>query len=127
MNAKHTNGTLDVAANHPHGMTNICHHTGVGWVKIGEAKTEPDARRLVACWNACEGLSTKQIGLIADHHEKVQAQRDALLAAARDIRTALDDLLNQKPKLASSMAGSTTLGNQCVHLLAAIKQVEAEL
>jgi hypothetical protein len=48
------------------------------------------ARRLVASWNACVGLTTEQIDLLADHcddlkaqRDQAQAQRDQLLKAAQ--------------------------------------------
>lgn len=95
-----------------------------------------NARRLAACWNACEGISTEalELGAIQDRiasacgelHE-VKRQRGALLAAARTMRSALDDLIARKPTLATALAGSTTLGNQRIEFLAAIEKVEAQL
>jgi len=52
---------------------------------------EANARRLVACWNACEGVSTEELeaGLLptADTplHKRVMAERDELIEALRDL------------------------------------------
>lgn len=88
MNAQHTNSLLAV---NPLQLDQIA--TADGKFEVARATvlnpvahTIGNARRLVACWNACEGLSTEQIGLIADHHEKVEAQRDALLAALQEAK-----------------------------------------
>ena len=48
-----------------------------------DTKAEENSRRLTACWNACEGISTEtlQQGNIADRVARPEQQRDALLAA----------------------------------------------
>ena len=48
-----------------------------------DTKAEENSRRLAACWNACEGISTEtlQQGNIADRVARLEQQRDALLAA----------------------------------------------
>ncbi len=49
--------------------------------------TEPtaaDARRLVACWNACDGIDTKYLegdDSLPHYARRLMAQRDELLAA----------------------------------------------
>lgn len=93
-----------------------------------------NARRLAACWNACAGIPTDVLEAIPDGpaallpmYAQLEAQRDALLAAARTMSAALDDLIAKKPVLAGVMSGSTTMGNQRVEFRAAIKQVEAAL
>lgn len=48
------------------------------------------------------------------------AQRNDLLTAAREVASALDDLLQKKPMLAATRCGSTTLGNHRAELRAAI-------
>jgi hypothetical protein len=46
-----------------------------------------DARRLVACWNACEGISTENlednssVKVLAERYNKALRQRDELLEA----------------------------------------------
>lgn len=37
--------------------------------------------RMAACWNACIGLNTEQIDLLADHYDSLKAQRDELVSA----------------------------------------------
>lgn len=62
---------------------------GIG--AIGTAKSEADARRFRACWNACDGVSTVsleqhgQAGLILDSAITVIGQRDRLLAALEEL------------------------------------------
>lgn len=50
-----------------------------------------DARRLAACWNACDGISTEHLERhgLPDFAQKISdlvAQRDELLAALKDVR-----------------------------------------
>lgn len=95
MSAQHTAGLLEVAANYPHGLTAICHHDGKGWRGIATANTEADARRLVACWNACDGISTEALEsagnafngwkLASYAMDDAKAQRDELLAALQNL------------------------------------------
>ena len=127
-------------------VANVNTESGVDTTKAPSIAFKPmpateNARRLAACWNACEGLSTDLLENITtvgdtlsarfevrDNEEReLIAQRDALLAAARTMSAALDDLIAKKPMLAAAMAGSTTLGNQRVEFGAAIKRVEAAL
>lgn len=48
-------------------------------------QSEANARRLVACWNACEGISTEALERLVNTIDRayvsLQAQRDKLLAA----------------------------------------------
>lgn len=101
MSEQHTKGQLLTAGDYPNGKTSICTHTGTGWREIAKAKTEADARRLVACWNMLEGETTENIEAnplpamldkLESHIEsietnflKVAAQRDELLAALKDV------------------------------------------
>lgn len=61
---------------------------------------EGNARRLVACWNACEGLPTEKLEIspIFDvameakrHLESVEKQRDELLKALKMVSRTLDE------------------------------------
>jgi len=52
--------------------------------------SEADARRLVACWNACEGLSTEALERLGTI-DRTRVERDVLHAQARNQR---DILLN---------------------------------
>jgi len=61
---------------------------------VCKAPSSEDARRLVACWNACEGISTEQLEAAPYKDSaafmaylKVEAQRDDLLAALKDCTT----------------------------------------
>lgn len=64
-------------------------------VRIAICDREEDARRLKACWNACEGISTEALerGPLSEAFEREQGQadsagrqRDELLAAIRAAR-----------------------------------------
>ena len=123
MSAEHTPGRLKVVVDeHPHYLggkhverrifTELNHSqtkepVGVVNISIGIPEkidgpiathfvsiSEPDARRLVACWNACQGISTEGIEAITalggmTHKMPVAAglvrQRDDLLSALREI------------------------------------------
>jgi hypothetical protein len=58
-----------------------------------------NARRLVACWNACDGISTEALEMAAalgglrdvSPGAAVFSQRDELLAALKDMLSWLDD------------------------------------
>lgn len=118
----------------PHGSE----QTVVAMCGLTGAKDEPESiantRRIAGCWNACDGIPTDMLEAMPDGpaallpmYAQLEAQRDALLAAARTMSAALDDLIAKKPALAGVMSGSTTMGNQRVEFRAVIKQVEAAL
>lgn len=159
MSAQHTQGRMTVHTDGADGwpllmiggpagriVANVNTESGVDTTKAPSIAFKPmpateNARRLAACWNACEGLATDLLENIVmvgntlrtrfemrtNEEREMIAQRDALLAAARTMSAALDDLIAKKPMLAAAMAGSTTLGNQRVEFRSAIKQVEAAL
>lgn len=58
---------------------------------VGVMFKEEDARRVVACLNACEGISTENLEYnlpvkeLAQQYNKVIRQRDELLAALEEI------------------------------------------
>ena len=88
MSAQHTPGQLLTAGDYPNGQTSICTHTGTGWREV--AKAEADARRLVACWNACLEVPTELLENLADDgatiapiYRDLIVQRDELLAALK--------------------------------------------
>ena len=61
---------------------------GIG--AIGIVKSETDARRVVACWNACRGIDTDALwpgvlGVIGTDASNTAAQRDRLLAALEQL------------------------------------------
>jgi hypothetical protein len=81
---------------------------------------EANARRLVACWNACEGLHTESLERgkpLADQLVDALTQRDELLAALRpfasvDLRSQgvhqrfADDVLRARAAIAKSTGGA---------------------
>lgn len=73
------------------------------------APGEPGKTFLVAC-----AVSDRDLPIILNAPE--------LLAAAREAAAALDALLQQKPMLAATVCGSTTLGNHRAQLHAAINK-----
>ena len=77
-------------------LLTLVEHNGV---KFAAVYYDDDARRLVACWNAAEGLSTKSLEsagnafngwkLVSYAMNDAKAQRDALLEALDLARTML--------------------------------------
>lgn len=49
------------------------------------AEQRANARRLVACWNACEGVDTQTLEQHPAPFSALRAERDELLAALREI------------------------------------------
>ena len=137
MSAQHTPGRMKAGVSLVGGVehfTVVPHgseQTVVAMCGLVGANDEPEsienALRIAASWNACEGLSTEQIGLIADHHEKVEAQRDTLLAALRRLESAAqcrDNTMGDQCRLIEVKA---ELANAAKNAREAIKQVEAAL
>lgn len=106
MSAKHTQGPLVLGQ---HGairggpmvrfingsaQEQLAMTTGTSWMAPGEHLA--NARRLVACWNACEGISTVRLertvnnlhgrASASDKLDELHAQRDELLAALKQCR-----------------------------------------
>lgn len=66
---------------------------------FSDPDTRPNAARLAACWNACEGISTDTLELVPRFTEagiktvqSVEAQRDELVAALRQTVDMIDNL-----------------------------------
>lgn len=92
---KHTQGRLTVVRHgaivggpireyvNGSGQDQVAMTTGAEWMAEGEK--EANARRLVACWNACEGSTTESLELLGSDYIKplvdLIRQRDELLAA----------------------------------------------
>ena len=56
---------------------------------------EANARRLVACWNACEGIDTEYLegdDSLPHYARRLMAQRDELLAALRMVMACAGDI-----------------------------------
>lgn len=102
MNAQHTPGRLFVLPKHPD--TFHAETPGGRGLRVGEAsscrtKAEDyaNARRLVACWNACEGISTDDleahsVNIINKLHDdaakRVLSERDEPLEALKRLESA---------------------------------------
>lgn len=92
MNAQHTPGRLKVQ--HPHAGERgweIAFELGVE--QVCQDITEANARRLVACWNYCEGVSTEHLEKygMPDFAQKIsdlREQRNKLLEALKRIEGA---------------------------------------
>lgn len=125
MSGQHTQGRLEA---HPTGILRICfgdccapvaeirtpYRHGIGIVK-GEHEAQANARRLAACWNACEGIDqeTFDMGWTAlsamknahKHEEQAAVARGELAAALARIETLevlareQDVMLGQRPCL----------------------------
>lgn len=92
MNAQHTPGRLTVRGGY--GIYSNDGKTPVAGTCLPNSMPESDeanARRLVACWNACDGISTEALenmpqpfgSLLSTGFQDVVAQRDELLEALK--------------------------------------------
>lgn len=97
MNAQHTPGRLRLFDTYADSAIRDDKEKLVAVVLAEKANS---ARRLVACWNACEGIDTEDleagsVSIIAKLHDdaanRLLAQRDELLAALKAITEILDD------------------------------------
>lgn len=106
---------------------------------LSGADTRPNARRLVACWNACEGLDIEFLEKLAPKRLANQfttycelvAQRDVLLAALKEIEKIVEQ--NRMPEGIAKAAIAKVEANDTTEqpdtqaaLLAASKAVIAE-
>lgn len=101
MSAQHTHGQLRVTHNNWEASTLHCDGIAVARVLIEsdvdeqtqqhcESVKEANARRLAACWNACDGISTERLERhgLPDFAQKISdlmAQRDELLEALQSL------------------------------------------
>lgn len=115
--AKHTSGLLRVdpddrpdmewnnhivSVDHPHMTICFMSHDGTRENEQGEA----NAARLVACWNACEGISTEQLqgnpwaefGPLCDQRNSLQTECAELRAANAKLVSALQGIFAQTAK-----------------------------
>ena len=124
MAAEYTKGELYTLPNYPdtvHAKTGsrgrrICDTTSFG----SKAENEANARRIAACWNACEGISTTSLEVwsACDHMgptwevmiKQLGAQRDHFQSLAKDngqviIKTAceLGDVKAQRDELLAAL------------------------
>ena len=137
MSAGHTFGRVKVQ--HPHAGERgweVAFEPGLE--QLCQDITEANARRIEACWNACEGLSTELVEQLADMEdsplaacEQAIAQRDELLGALRmllltagEINDAPDGLL----EMALESDDQETRNQANAHLCAraAIAKVEGK-
>lgn len=108
MSDKHTPGRLHIGKTvasqytlyDEHGQRVANSFESVMVSQRSDGECEANARRLVACWNACEGLDTETLELMASgnapslreifgEHGQLWGQRDELLAALRGLLDAL--------------------------------------
>lgn len=122
--AKHTKGQVIAAvSNFPH--VGQCHSVGITGTKVAIAVTgkvdeldadisEANARRIAACWNACDGIPTAWLeggaADILEHSIALIKQRDELLALLTEVAgnfTRDDDLPdNLLPRIDAAIAKS---------------------
>ena len=75
-------------------LLTLVEHNGV---KFAAVYYDDDARRLVACWNAFEGLTTEQVESMINvpafffKQIELMAQRDELLEALKDLMSGIFD------------------------------------
>jgi hypothetical protein len=93
MSAQHTQGKLEVAG------SRVYFSSDGGFDLRGCPLPDANARRLAACWNACEGLSTEALersdvlSAMNQRHLMVSIQRDDLLEALELKQRRHDELL----------------------------------
>jgi hypothetical protein len=96
MSAQHTQGRLEANDKRSKGGGGFSLFAGgqyIGFVSDSDAITdwEANARRLAACWNACEGLSTEALEgddaprKLREDRDLLLAQRDELLAVVQEL------------------------------------------
>lgn len=93
MSTEHTQGRLEVADGRRIGVV-LPNEVGGGFdshcVALaqdsgGRLNAEANARRLVACWNACDGVGTDLLEQYPAPFTELRTQRDQLLAALKDV------------------------------------------
>ncbi len=100
MSAQHTQGRVKVQ--HPDaGERGLEVAFEPGLERLCADITEANARRLVACWNACEGLPDEFLNSnpikqlvqsVWDRNSELEGQRDELLAALRMVMACAGDI-----------------------------------
>ena len=88
MSAQHTQGRLHVAGQDKVQIRSDRHQVAKAWSFAGKTGQE-NARRLVACWNACAGLSTEALEGGPSMAEVLQREQDHAPAAKLDVLEAL--------------------------------------
>lgn len=95
MNAQHTPGLLKLHTKYPQDMV-----TPDGHYTVARTLPQPtiavavaNARRLVACWNACEGLSTEKLENIDMLGDTLAGRFEAFHASERELMDVRDELL----------------------------------
>ena len=102
MEAKHTLGLLFVSESKEHWGRVNCHLTsevdqaniGSIWVN-GTAQNRADARRIVACWNACEGIDTEMLEAdgYGENWSEIAAHRIELMQQSADLLEVLKAII----------------------------------
>ena len=91
MSAQHTQGRVKVQ--HPHAGERgweVAFEPGLE--QLCQDITEANARRIAACWNACEGLSIE--ALEDDAPRKLREDRDLILAQRNELLAALKEVVS---------------------------------
>lgn len=98
--------------------------------RVGFDMTEANARRIVACVNACAGLPTEQLeasplGGVLNGVAGLIAQRDELLTALHDAATSLetiqlrsfgqDSFLDSKPEMRSYAGSRAAVAREAIN------------
>lgn len=94
MNTQHTQGRLHVAGQDKVQIRSDEHQIAKAWSFAGKTGQE-NARRLAACWNACEGLHTESLERnkpLGDQLVDAINQRDELLEALKEAINLIETL-----------------------------------
>lgn len=112
MSEQHTPGRLFVVESQGYWGSVNCHLTsevdqasiGSVWVN-STSQNRADARRLVACWNACDGISTEHLELMTGdlsiHSQLTRKKQEKLTPKATEYRKQRDELLDAAKRLQS--------------------------
>lgn len=103
MSAQHTKGRLIAVHNVLLIDSRVAEFPDVASL-VGIENAEANARRLAACWNACEGISTENLEdnapiiELANRYNAALRQRDELLRTLKMVMPALNALRKQCPR-----------------------------
>lgn len=111
----HTPGRLVVTAINDDFVIGNGLPAGEGRYAVAVARREPDARRLAACWNACEGIESHDLELagvvptgehmdVLHQRHTAQAERDSARAELDAMREAHTNAASERDVLRAELA-----------------------
>lgn len=107
MSEKHTQGRLHLTSQDdlPTGSASFDPMAGVDTIVLYHDNAKADARRLVACWNACEGIAPDDLEAMPAAYMLAKLQMVIpLFQEARDALTALTEAQRKLHGISPSLA-----------------------